>query len=518
MRRVLKTAPLVAFFAAAASANDAPPPAPLPPPVATGWIDEQSIARPDFQKSLEQRAAEQITQDLAQTAQDAAASELLQPERFTINPSWTTDEVYEVITQNPEAFEQLLLRSLAQSDVQALKTLLPAYERYPAKDQSAVDWGNAILLLDKGEKKQAIALFRKVNAALPDIRLLRLQMAAALYQNKQTRAAKDELQKLLRENISDSERQRIQGYLNAINRADKWTYSFDASFVYSDNIEDVAKVGARTQQGWTSSTPPESGTGMRYYLGANKRWSFDNAFFTSFSAGLGGVYYWDNEKFNDLYATTSVGVGYQAQKGEVEFAPNIVKTWYAGGTSRPDGDDSLKSYTQSVGARLSGHYWVLPRLMYQGSASYSDAEYEAPYTHNDNKFYSLYNGLMYAPNGKSYYTLGWTASKKDMTNNNPANSYDQSTVRLSWQNTWKKGIVTNTAYSIGSRQYEGVAFGDFVPRHNREHELAFSIWKRDITLFGLTPKLHFKAKKITSNTESEQRSDVGANVSLSRTF
>lgn len=478
--------------------------------------EKKALGGLDHQKALGTVAAEQEVVQAGQAAQQATteATQTAVARSVAIDETWTTDEIYAKLEENPAAFEKLLLRSLAQSDAVALKVLLPAYDRYPYKDQSVIDWGSAILKLDEGKTAEAVAEFRKVNAALPDVRLLRLQMASALYRNKQTRAAKDELQKLLRADISEKERNEITSYIDAINRQAKWNYNVNLSFVKDNNLDDNPKVGTTNEYGWQWTTPREEGTGAKYYVGADKRWLFDNKLFTSFSTGVGGTYYWDNKKYNDVYTHASVGLGYQTATGEIELAPSIGKSWYGGGSSSSE-NESLKSYTDSVGVRLSGHKWITPKFLYQHSTQFTDLKYKEPYSSNDGELYSMYNGIVYAPNAKGYYSAAWNLSKKDGARVNQ--SYERTGVTLGWQNTWSKGIVTNATLGIASKKYDSVNFWS-IKRHNREYDLGLSIWKRDFSVFGLTPKLHLNATKVTSNDTFEEKSSADATVSLSKTF
>ncbi len=480
--------------------------------------DSQTLAKPDFQKAISDISDQQNIQQATQSLQTSSLNDVAQPTAtlVAIDADWTTEQIYAYLEQNPEAFERLLLQSIARSDVVALKALLPAYDRYPQKDPSVVDWGNALIALGRGDAKTAVALFRQINAALPDIRLLRVQMASALYQNKQINAAKDELQKLLREDISDKDRAEINGYISAMDRLDKWNYSVNLSFVKDGNLEDAPPVGTRLSQGLSSltyTTPHESGTGFSYNLGADKKWSYDNNMFTSASVGLGGVYYWDNQKYNDLYLSLSAGLGYQTAIGHVEVAPVYNRSWYGGGIS--GNDEGLKSYTSSTGVRFSGSRWLNPNLMYQNTTQFTDLSYEEPYQNNDGEIYSMTNGFFYAPSAKQYYSVNWSLSKKDGVNE--SDSYERSGVNIGWHNTWRKGVATLFTVGIASKKYDDIDFAN-IKRHNKEYNAGLSIWKRDWSVFGLTPRLNISVKETNSNSPFEESSETNATVIFTKTF
>lgn len=516
----LSTALLLVGFASQSHAEDKAP-APLVEPKIMSDIETPAF---NGQKTLEDLAQQQATKAntaaAAQAAESAAADELIKSNSNATNitAESTPEEVYALLEQNPQAFEELLLRSISAQDATALKTLIPAYERYPDRDQSVVDWANALIALQAGDTKKAVQIYRSINAALPNIRLLRLQMASALYQNRQHRAAKSELEKLLREDMPDSERQMLNNYLAVMKRADKWSFNLSGSFVKDNNLEDAPPVGTKIgneMSNLTYTTPHEKGTGISYNMGADKKWSFDNKSFISTNIGVGGTYYWDNEKFNDVSANASIGVGYQSAKSEIEFAPTFGKSWYGGGVSAKDGDESLKEYTTSKGFRISASTWANPNVMLQHSSQISNLKYEEPYQNNDGDIYSMMNGVLYAPNARQYYGVYWNISKKDGVNN--ADSYERSGVNLSWNNTWKKGFNTLATMGVASKKYDAANFAG-ITRHNTEYTAGLSVWKRDFSILGLTPRLNISTKKVKSNYAFDKNSDTSANVMFTKTF
>lgn len=519
MSNLFKTSALAVAIIAVSSSAYANTNAPLPviEPKAVGELDK-TITKFDDQKALKELEQNKTISQSDQALQSQAGSELVKQAGVTnIDANSSLEEVYALLEQNPQAFEELLLRSISASDAAALKVLLPAYERYPEKDPSVIDWGNALIALQNGETKKAVEMYRKINAALPNVRLLRLQMASALYQNRQVNAAKSELQKLLREEMPDSERKMLNDYIEVMKRANKWNFNANLSFVRDSNLEDAPPVGTKigdSTSNLTYTTPHEKGTGVNYGLSADKKWSYDNKLFTSFSAGVGGTYYWDNEKFNDVSANTSVGVGYQNATTEVEIAPTFGKSWYGGGVSSA-GDDSLKSYTQSTGVRLSASKWVTPNILLQHSTQATDIKYKEPYTNNDGDIYSMMNGVLYAPNARKYYGVHWNISKKD--GKNPADSYERSGVNFTWNNTWNKGIASTVNFGVASKKYKAPNFAG-ITRDSAEYTVGLSLWKRDWSILGLTPRLNINTKKVSSNYAFDNTSETNANVVFTKTF
>lgn len=121
----------------------------------------------------------------------------------------------EYLKNNPVEMEKTLAYLILRQDADGLKNLIPVYAQYPQRDESVVEWGKGIIAMKEGRVVDAIHLFRKVNAVLPNIRLLRFQLAYALYQDKQFKAAKNELEKL-RSSLTDPKE--IEVLINTLER------------------------------------------------------------------------------------------------------------------------------------------------------------------------------------------------------------------------------------------------------------------------------------------------------------
>ena len=88
-----------------------------------------------------------------------------------------------------------------------------------------IDWGNAIIAAKKGKLDEAVTMYRKVNAQLPEVQILRFQLAMALYYNRQFDAAQSEFEALRSESPTEDDVKVINNYLNAINSQDRWSFN-----------------------------------------------------------------------------------------------------------------------------------------------------------------------------------------------------------------------------------------------------------------------------------------------------
>ena len=161
----------------------------------------------------------------------------------------TREQAKEELRKNPELLEYTISLLIKKRDAKTLEELLPLYKDYPNRDESLIDWSNAIIAMDKGDVKTAIRLYRKINAALPDIRSVRFELAVALYRDKQYEAAKNELIKLRSNpNTTPADVKALNTYIDAINKRNRWDISLNFNYLNDDNITNAPKEGTQYEK------------------------------------------------------------------------------------------------------------------------------------------------------------------------------------------------------------------------------------------------------------------------------
>ena len=96
-------------------------------------------------------------------------------------------------------------------------------------------------------------------------------------------------------------------------------------------------------------------------------------------------------------------------------------------------------------------------------------------------------------------------------------SYDRNSVNVGWGREWKHGISTLATAGYGIKEYEdpadaypagsGAWLGYYnavggkpgTKREDKTTSLGLQVWKRDITVLGLTPRLVFDYETTSSN-------------------
>ena len=76
------------------------------------------------------------------------------------------------LVEHPEILEKILVESLINTNKQVLPTLIALYKRVPNRDESLLEWGNAILLTDTN-LNDSVSEYRKLLANFPDNNFIR---------------------------------------------------------------------------------------------------------------------------------------------------------------------------------------------------------------------------------------------------------------------------------------------------------------------------------------------------------
>ena len=125
---------------------------------------------------------------LTMSAADAASAPQAVKNTFVISQ--------EVLKTQPHIIFQGMIQAVIKSDAAAVKILLPLYQAQPGYDENLAAWGKAILAKEEGNYRDAIRYYRRVIAKEPQLNIARLQLAIALFQNKDRASALLQFNKL----------------------------------------------------------------------------------------------------------------------------------------------------------------------------------------------------------------------------------------------------------------------------------------------------------------------------------
>lgn len=430
----------------------------------------------------------------------------------------------EALKANPAAFSKYLNDALAAQDMVTVKELLPHYKALETNDPMLINFADALVYRSEAKNKQAIAIYRNMLAADPDFHPVRLNMALALQADKQYAAAKDQFLKLQSVDLPAPVMARVQGSLAQINSLENWRFDASASYVKDDNINDAPSKTIQSQLG--NSVEQKSANGIQVSASANKRFNLPDNFYATVGGNASLKGYWDETDYNDYLFTASAGVGYDDAKNDISLTPFVTKRYY-----------DEEPYSLRKGVTVSGSRWVKPKLKLSATGILSKETFEDDDNKNretDGQFLGL--NAFYIKDAKEYFYGGLGNYQNDVPKSSII-SYDRNSVNVGWGREWKRGISTLTtvgyavkeyddpadAYPAGSGALNGYynAVGGKVgsTREDKTTSLGLQVWKRDLTFYGLTPRLVFDYDQTSSNFDYyDDRDEKSATILLTKTF
>lgn len=425
---------------------------------------------------------------------------------------------------NPAAFSKFLNDALAAQDMVTVKEVLPHYKALKTKDPMLIKFADALIYRSEAKNKQAIAIYREMLAADPDFHPVRLNMAIAMQADKQYAAAKEQFLKLQSVDLPAPVMARVQHSLSQINSSEKWQFNASASYVRDSNINDAPSKSIQSSLG--RSIEQKTANGIQVSGSANKRFNLPENFYATVGGNASLKGYWDETDYNDYLLTASAGIGYDDAKNDVSLTPFVTKRYY-------DEED----YSLRKGVTVSGSRWVKPKLKLTATGILSNETFEDDDNKNretDGQFLGL--NAFYIKDAKEYFYGGLGNYQNDVPKSSII-SYDRNSVNVGWGREWKHGISTLATAGYGIKEYEdpadaypagsGAWLGYYnavggkpgTKREDKTTSLGLQVWKRDITVLGLTPRLVFDYETTSSNFGYyDDRDEKTATILLTKTF
>lgn len=408
----------------------------------------------------------------------------------------------EQLMYQPELLTHLLISSLQSNHQQAVILLLPVYQRLSQPNEFLLQWAKAVVAVTERDFSTAIRLYRGLISENPQLFTVRLQLAIALFGDKQYVAAQEQFEKLVASSPTEQFTRLIASYQELLKRQNYWEINGGFTYLNEDNINNAPKLGTRSGF-WKSTEQPENAQGINYFFLASKKWALSRGFFTAFSLENHGKYYWDNKKYNEIQIRSGLGIGYQNHQYEISLTPFVEQSWYAGGP-RGSIQGTLHRHSITLGSRVNSEIQLSPHWKINSIFEYAKLNYIQRKNLNGQSQYATML-LHYLPSGKQYWFGGIDLYRK--TAQQKAAQYIRYSLKLGWGQEWPKGISSRLSVYYARRNYAApLASPDaFLPKFykekqkNREYGISATIWHRGIHFWGITPKITWSYQRIKSN-------------------
>lgn len=445
-------------------------------------------------KSLDDRHA----QELASAVQIAPLPTISATPSTPAGTSLDTDIItlsQDELLAKPQLLAHAFGSALAYGQVSAVQYLLPLYQTHHPMDDALIHWAHALLAQHQGKFGTAIDHYRYLIAKHPEHNTIRLQLALALFYDRQYDAAKGQLQKLAHQsNLSTAIEPYVKQYLMLIDRLDDWQFTGGISYIQDQNINN-APTNPNLSQHWVAQDP-QSAHGVSAHIGIAKKHTLAHGYQLDGEIHLGSKYYHDAKAYNEAIGKIGIGITRQNARHTLRFAPYIEQAYYAGGHSQSNPSTTLEQFSQTTGLNLAWQY--TPHRQWQSTLlfDYARPRYHKR-THLDGDTYFAQASLAHAPSATQQWQLGINYAHANTQDKD--DSYHRYGIRASWQQEWAHGISTQLGLGYAHRRYHAPMPIFNQTQSNHEYHVQGSIWHRNVHFFGITPRLAWQYQHQDSN-------------------
>ena len=424
----------------------------------------------------------------------------------------------EQLKQNPALTHELLTRAIYARNPEMIKKLLEIYRTFPNRDPIMERFAEGKLAALTENYTVAIDKYREILAKNPNLNPVRIELAIALFNQKQDGAAKDQFEKAqTAEDLPPQVKRLMEAYLEALKERDSWNVDFSFNYVRDTNVNNVGEGktvvlnngGTLTR---SESMMPQTAHGLAYSFDISRDFNLWGSHYLTVGNEFGGKSYWDNHEFDDISNRTFVGYAHKTAKQNFRIKPFYEKRWYGG-----------ESYRWSNGARMEFSRWLSPNWQLSTAGEFSKQRYlDSTSQNGNNKLISA--TLLWARTPKQFFYLG----SDFMAERTKVRQYgsDSKSLRLGWGQEWNWGISSRLGLSIMKREFKDIAklgnlnlFSFGKRREDKIYGVNLSLWKRDWHIWGITPKLQLSWRKQDSNIpEMYSYTQKNVNMLFEKTF
>lgn len=442
----------------------------------------------------------------------AEPSPLVETELHPINlpKANKQNQVLEVDNQtllaNPALLERAMSSAIVAQNTAAIQNLLPLYQQLPKHDPNLIKYGQAILKQSDGHAGEAVKLYQELITERPDATPLQFQLAQALFEDKQNKAANKQFSHLAQQSLPENIQHLVSHYQAELENRDAWQFYANLGVTHDKNInqapeknrlgyylDDIACQAARYEdpsdscfRGWSFENPINSWS-INYQVGAEKKWSLDNGFYTELGINSFGKHYPAHTRYNDMTARASVGIGHANQRNDLGISPFHERRFYG-----------KHAYTYTNGARLHWNRWHTPRIQTLTAFEYGNRQ-NIQQQYNDINSYLYSGSLLFLNNPRQYWLVG-ADLYQERNKNDRSDNFNRHSIRLTWGQEWPLGFASRAQISYAKRLYQTPSFfSQDERRRDHETDASLSLWHNALSFKGLTPKLTVMRSNVSSN-------------------
>ena len=355
----------------------------------------------------------------------------------------------EQLAQDFRLTHHLLSRAIYSRHPDLIAKLLELYRHFRERDPIMVSFAEGKIAALTENYSKAIDKYREILAQNPDLNPVRIELAIALFNQKQNNTAKEQFEKAQTAgDLPPQANALIRAYLDALQERDTWNIDLSLNYVHDTNVN---KMGSGRQvileNGGiltrSDQIMPQSAHGFAYSLDISRDFNLWASHYLTLGNELGGKSYWDNHDYDDLSNHTYIGYVHKTAKQNFRIKPFYSKHWYGG-----------DSYRWSNGARIEFSRWLTPNWQISTAGEFAKQRYFGSTAQNGhNKILSA--TLLWARTPKQFFYIG----NDFMAERTQVRQYgsNSKSLRLGWRQEWGLSVSSHLSLNIIKRDYKDVA-------------------------------------------------------------
>jgi outer membrane protein len=340
----------------------------------------------------------------------------------------------------------------------------------------------------EGNLSKAAEYFRIILVNNPGLHRVRLDLATTLFELQNDKNAEFHFQQLLAADIPDQVRQDIERFLAVIRSRKRYDVNVQFAIAPDTNINAASGVREVTLFGLpfrTEDTEEESGVGFTATVGGEYRYRINEGWRVRSQAVLFRRDY-KGDQFDDMTVRAGVGPQLLMPEWDISLLGVVTRRWYANA-----------KYNYGQGLRLETDYTGFERWRLDTSLEFLDLHYD-DFDFRDSSIAAVTLIPSYYISTTTYLSPILGVSHEDAASNLFSNVGYRMGVGLFHEFPYGITVYIQPEYFDFQYQEEDEAFGS--TRHDKTKRLLFSVYRRNWTIFGVSPVFTY----IYTNNQSNQ--------------
>ncbi len=451
--------------------------------------DKDINLRLSQQGALDIRAREQsILQD--EYAKEAATSQL------------TIDGKTYQVANNLSDLGQALYLTVKRKQWLAAATFMQRYLLLPGHDLMLVYYARGGLARQRGDLRAAEQAYQALLDLKTDFLPGQLELARTLFDNHKNKAANTLFTQIETAiPVTDAKtadvRQTIASFKQALAQRDDWLISINAGSTYTDNINQTNNQSSclfylpNTNSCFIKRSRPEkiSARGIEFDASAHKRWSLQDHHGLFVRSFIYGNVYRNQPDYGETNAQLQAGYSYQSAQNQISLSPIFEMNFI--------GEDALYD---ARGFNADWLHTISAERLFKLEVSAKTLDYRSDlHSYEDGELYSANATLWQQLPQQWLFFGGLDYSEKN--NQDKVSSHHSKGLRVGLSKKFIQGVETTLFASYRKREFKAYNAIYGVQRKDHEKSYTLTVSAPRFDVFGMTPNLTFKHKRVDSNAD-----------------